>query len=129
MSSWYDQAKKKLESGAKTGKYDRYAQVMKERVCEKLLFFCQQDEEFAQAVVQGGTFEDCMKDVAAAAKKYGSGGMPDEDAYGKAVSFYFPGAAIHMTMTIDLCGNVKDAEPQETSDGGLIRLNFSDLFY
>lgn len=128
MSSWYEQAKEKLEAGTKTGKYDHYAQVMKERVCEKLLFFCQQDEEFAQAVVQGGTFENCMKDVAAAAKKYGNSGIPDEDAYGQAVAFFFPGATVRMHMTIDLCGGV-ETEPQETGDGSLIRLKFSDLFY
>lgn len=127
MSVLYDQAKEKLEAGAKIGKYDRYAQVMKKRVCEKLLFFCQQNEEFTQAVIQGGTFEDCMKDVAEAAKKYDDNGIPDEDAYGEAVSFYFPGAKVHMTLTIDLCGSV-DAEPGENRDGDLIRLNFSDLF-
>lgn len=128
MSGWYDQAQKKLKSGVKTGKYDRYAQVMKERVCKKLLFFCQQDAEFAQAVAQGGTFEDCMKAVAAAAKKYGNSGIPDEDAYGTAVSFYFPGAAIHMTMAIDLCGSVQGEPAEASQDSGIISLSFSDFW-
>ena len=50
--------------------------------------------------MQGGTFEDCMKAVA---KGCGSS-ISDLDAYKKAVQFYFPGAQIRMTMTIDLIG-------------------------
>lgn len=125
MSGWYEQAKEKLESEAKAGKYDCYAQVMKDRVCKKLLFFCQQDDEFAQAIVQGGTFEDCMKILAAEAKKCGSSGIADEDAYCQAVAFFFPGATIHTTMTVDLCGSVKDSKP---SNGTVLNLSFSDFW-
>ena len=64
MNEWYMSAKKKLEEERKSGKYDKYAAAMKDAVCEALDSFCRQDGEFAQAVVQGGTFEDCMKAVA-----------------------------------------------------------------
>jgi len=124
MSGWYEQAKEKLEKGQKSGKYDRYAMVMRQRVSEKLLVFCKQEEEFAQAVVQGGSFEDCMKTVAAEAAKYGDSGIPDEDAYKLAVSFYFPGAAISVVMRIDLCWSVRGEEPAEDN---LLRLNFDDF--
>lgn len=123
MSGWYEQARKKLEQGVKEVKGQK-ENAMKEAVQKTLLDFCRQDDEFAQAVVQGGTFADCMKAVA---QGVGSS-ISDLEAYKKAVSFYFPGAGIRMTMTIDLCGSVKDAEPQETGDGGLIRLDFSDFF-
>ena len=53
--SWKESALEKLAAEKGTGKYDRYAQVMKDRVCETLADFCRQDAEFAQAVVQGGT--------------------------------------------------------------------------
>lgn len=69
MNEWYMSAKKKLETERKSGKYDRYAAVMKDAVCDALDGFCRQDGEFAQAVVQGGTFEDCMKAVAAARRE------------------------------------------------------------
>ena len=64
MNEWYERARQKLEEEQKAGKYDRYAAAMKGAVCEALVGFCRQDGEFAQAVVQGGTFEDCMKAVA-----------------------------------------------------------------
>lgn len=90
----------KLDSEAKKGSYDKYASAMKSAVLKALKDFVKQDAEFAQAVVQGGSFEDCMKAVA---KGCGSS-ISDLDAYKKAVQFYFPGAEIRMTMTIDLIG-------------------------
>ena len=103
MNEWYEQAKSKLEAERSSGKYDQYAQVMKARVCETLVFFCQQDREFAQAVVQGGIFADCMKAVAADARTFGNGhGIPDLEAFRRAVRFYFPGADVKFHMTVNL---------------------------
>ena len=82
--------------------------VMMEPVREALLSFCRQDAEFAQAVAQGGSFEDCMKAVA---QGVGSA-ISDIDAYKKAVQFYFEGAAIEVQMKIDLCPNRVGAEPE-----------------
>ena len=108
MNEWYEQAKSKLEAERSSGKYDQYAQVMKERVCETLVFFCQQDREFAQAVVQGGIFADCMKAVAADARTFGNGhGIPDLEAFRRAVRFYFPGADVKFHMTVNLCADVE----------------------
>lgn len=109
MNEFQSKALDKLENELKSGKFDRYANVMKKAVSEALADFVRQDAEFAQAVVQGGTFEDCMKEVA----KGVSGGISDLDAYGRAVSFYFPGATIQFKMTIDLCGSVRTEEKPE----------------
>ena len=93
--------------------------------------FCVQDEEFAQAVVQGGTFGECMNTVA---KGVGSS-ISDLDAYKKAVQFYFPGAEIKMAMTIDLIGKAAgDTEPvaeqpeQVTKATKVISLDLADFF-
>ena len=59
-----DLAVKKLEAEFPKGTYDKYAAIMKRGVLEALTGFCEQDAEFAQAVFQGGSFEDCMKAVA-----------------------------------------------------------------
>lgn len=64
MNTWYEQAVKKLTSEKNSGNYDRYASIMNDAVCEALEGFCRQDAEFAQAVVQGRAFADCMKEVA-----------------------------------------------------------------
>lgn len=93
----------KLKKEKKAGKYDRYAAAMKEDTCAALIEFCEQDDEFAQAVYQGGSFEDCMKAVA---KNCGSS-MSDLEAYRRAVQFYFKGADIRFQMRIDLCAEVE----------------------
>ncbi len=114
MNEWYEQASKKLETERASGKYDQYASAMKGDVCKALELFCRQDGEFAQAVVQGGAFEDCMKAVAKDARSYGNGhGIPDLEAFRRAVQFYFPGADVRFHMTLNLCGSVEDEEPEK----------------
>ena len=123
---FYEDAKKKLEGGAVS--IDRRAFAMAPAVKEALLSFCRQDEEFAQAVAQGGSFKDCMDAVARGV----GGSISDLDAYKKAVGFYFKGAEIRMTMTIDLIGEAgKDpsAAPQDdrgSKKAGIV-LNLEDF--
>ena len=121
QNEWYEPATKRLESEKESGKYDRYAQVMKDRVCETLELFCQQDGEFAQAVVQGGTFEDCMKEVA---KDCGTA-LSDEEAIRRAVRFYFPGADVRFHMTLNLCADVEREDP--APDTGYKILDLEDF--
>lgn len=93
-----DKAIKKLEAKGIGGQKER---AMAPAVAAALQDFCRQDEEFAQAVAQGGSFAGCMKEVA----KGVGGSISDIDAYKKAVRFYFPGADISVKMTIDLIGD------------------------
>lgn len=106
-----EKARHRLDEGVKI-KLDRYGEVMKNAVHDALLEFCEQDGEFAQAVAQGGSFKDCM---AAVAKCVKDGALSDMEAYGAAVKFYFPGAAINVQMTIDLCASVKKEEADKSS--------------
>lgn len=48
------------------------------------------EKNLPQAVVQGGSFEECMKAV----EKGAGSALSDLDAYKKAVKFYFPTATI-----------------------------------
>lgn len=107
MSEFRDEALKKLREGAKNVRGSKET-AMKEAVRATLETFCTQDEEFAQAVVQGGSFSDCMTAVA----KGVGGHISDLEAYKKAVQFYFPGAEIRMQMTIDLIGAAAAKEPE-----------------
>lgn len=121
--NWREKALEKLEAERAAAKYDKYAQIMKDRVFETLADFCRQDEEFAQAVAQGGTFEECMKAVA---KDCGSG-ISDLEAFRRAAQFYFPGAEVRFQMSIDLCGrNAADDEAQ--GQGGPVLLNLEDFW-
>lgn len=117
MSSWYEQANERLskEPIEFRGHKER---AMAPAVRDTLLEFCRQNEEFAQAVAQGGNFQDCM---AAVAKGVG-GSISDLEAYRRAVSFYFDGAKVKFQMAIEL-------EPAQTEpDRGGLLLNLSDFF-
>lgn len=111
MSEWTKTALDKLKAEAKEAKLDSKEKAMSGPVRKALEDFCRQDEEFAQAVAQGGSFAECMKAVA---KGVGSS-ISDLDAYKRAVQFYFAGAEISFQMTIDVCPNrVKPEEHIET---------------
>lgn len=74
--------------------------AIKHAVMEALLNFAGQDEEFAQAIAQGGSFADCM---AAVCKGIGTS-ISDLEAYRRAAAFYFPGCDVRFEMRIDLVG-------------------------
>lgn len=121
MNQWTEQALARLEAGRKEAKsMDQCAKVMAGPVAEALMSFCRQDGEFAQAVVQGGSFKDCMKAVA---KRCGSA-LSDLEAYRRAVEFYFPGAQVDMALTIRVNGH--DA-PEPPAGTGEIALRLADF--
>lgn len=92
--------------------------AMASDVANALRSFCRQDAEFAQAVAQGGSFAACMDAVA---KGVGHC-ISDIDAYKKAVGFYFPGANIRTTMTIDLIGEAAAAAEPEAPEQPALRV-------
>lgn len=100
MNEYYERACARLDDECKSGKFDKYGNVMKSAVRDALKEFCRQDTEFAQAVVQGGSFADCMTAVA---KKVKGGSISDIEAYGAAAAFYFPGSKVKFEMRIELC--------------------------
>ena len=108
-----EEAKKKLDDGLKE-KLDKYGEAMKSAVHKALLDFCQQNNEFAEAVAQGGSFKDCM---AAVGKCVKGNAISDIEAYAAAVKFFFPGAGIDVRMAINLTESVDNnaaaPEPQE----------------
>ena len=60
-----------------------------------------------------------MKAVAGAVK---GNSISDLDAYTEAVRFYFPGAGIRWSMTIDLCASVRNDGENETSSTKVLAL-------
>jgi len=100
----------KLEQEYKAARSDKFGNVVKKPLCDVLCDFCRQDAEFAQAVVQGGSFDNCL-----AVAVYGvQNHTPDVEIYRKAVQFYFPGAGIRLSMSIDLVGQA-DQVPEEAA--------------
>ena len=118
LENWATQAVEKLEKEKKSVS-GRKEEAMAAAVMATLKDFCTQNEEFAQAIVQGGSFGECMKEVA---KGVGNS-ISDIDAYKKAVKFYFPRAKVSMKLSIDVIGG---ATEKALSGGGLI-LDFSSI--
>ena len=82
------------------------AQAVAKPTLEVLKTFCEQNEEFAQAVLQTDrTFAECAEN----AVKGAGGSISDIEVYRRAVRFYFKGADVHFNMTIDL-GDGSDSE-------------------
>ena len=115
MSDFYKEAIARLDEGVKAD-CGKYGNAMKKDVRDALAEFCRQDGEFAQAVAQGGEFKDCMAAVSGGVKR---NSISDMKAFGLAVEFYFPGAGINVTMTVDLCASVKGkAGAEKTAAAG-----------
>jgi hypothetical protein len=92
---------------------------------DALKSFCNQDNEFAQAVVQGGTLSECLTAIAEKFKA-NNYALSDFETYSEAVKFYFSTATIRFEMKIDVCGNIGgDEEPKQEK---AINVNFDDLF-
>ncbi len=92
--------------------------VMANSVEKILEEFCKQEEEFAQAVVQGKTFGACMNAVA---KGVGNG-ISDPEAFERAVQFYFPGAKVKTYAELELCPGHND-RPSGGKSGMLLNLD------
>lgn len=126
MGNWAAQAVEKLD-GEKKAVAGQKEKAMAGAVLAAIKDFCVQDAEFAQAVVQGGSFADCMKKVADGV----GGSISDLDAYKKAVQFYFPGAEVKMQLTVDLIGKAAGSDNQADTVAGqpnVISLDLADFF-
>lgn len=103
-----EQAREKLTKDKITGSKTA---AMAPEVRDALMNFAEQDEEFAQAIVQGGSFRACMEEVARGVGQ----SISDLEAYGKAAAFYFPGSKVRFEMHIDLIGDADNGLPQAAS--------------
>ena len=85
----------------------RVQSAIAEETAQALQQFCEQEQEFAQAVEQSGkTFQQCLDHVIKGMVKIGNNGsLSDFDTYSRAAEFYFPGAKVNFQMRIDLIGD------------------------
>lgn len=119
MSNNYkDEAIKKLKDDRFEGKY----KMVTDAVRDALISFCEQDEEFAQAIVQSDKgLRECIDAVL---KKHGSC-ISDLEVYRKAVEFYFPGATVKMQLTVQV--NPYENADKEEKTASVIELDLDDL--
>ena len=110
----------------KTTKENDQVKGQKERIMAGAVLsaihnFCIQNQNFAKAVAEGGSFAECMNAVA---KGTGTS-ISDLDAYRKAVAFYLPDADIEMQLLIKL--PCKESVEVERSENRAIILNLMDI--
>lgn len=90
------------------GKHQR---AIAPETAKALMFFCEQEQEFEQAIEQSGMdFQCCLDKVVRGV----GNSISDLEAYTKAVKFYFSTATVHFNMTIDLSGDNGHIDPPIT---------------
>lgn len=120
MNEYLEKALEKLQS-AKAPTGQREAMVFKP-VVAALEDFCRQDGEFAQAVVQGGSVEECVKTVL----KGVGGSLSDLEAYKRAAAFFFPGCVVTMKLTIAMSEH--DTAQADTTASRPVVLDLADFW-
>ncbi len=117
--------KEKLTAELTDAKLGKYENVVKPYVLDEICFFAEQNSEFAQAIEQSDkSFADCLKASVAGVKEHH---ISDLDCYKRAVAFYFPGADIKCTMTLDLGDNGFSNETSTKADSGKLQLDLDSL--
>lgn len=115
----------------KIGKLSEHGRAVSGAVMAALAEFCEQEDEFAQSIVQSDkTFDECIEHTV----KGVTWSISDREVYNRAANFYFPGAEVHMTPVIDLIGdaatpptpkNENDTPPTQKNK---LDFSFDDLF-
>lgn len=101
-----DKLASELEAAKKCGKY---ANAVMGSVVGALKVFAKQDEEFAQAIIDGSLVE-CGKKIEKALN--GKKAVSDLDVYKVAVEHYFPGTVVEFEMVIKVNPYEADTPPE-----------------
>ena len=114
------QAIEKINIDGKNFKGNR-EKVIAEPTSNALQAFCRQSEEFARAVIDGGSIEECIAEVVKGIKTQA---VSDFEVYQAAVQYYFPGAIVDFHMTIRMSEYEETAAPSTAAD---VSLSLNDL--
>lgn len=97
-TSIISQAVEKINCKDKPEKNDMFAVAIGEHIKKALATFCEQNEKFARAVLDGGSANECIKSVADKIRTRKS--VSDFDVYQLAVKYYSPVAVVDFVMKI-----------------------------
>lgn len=116
--------REKLTAELTDAKLGRHETEVKNAVLRTICKFCEQNAEFKQAIEQSDkSFSDCLT----ATVKGAGASLEDLDVYKRAVAFYFPGADIKCTMTLDLGDGGFSNETSTDADSGKLQLDLDSL--
>ena len=132
IMSYKEQAIAKINEEHMKARLTSKGQAVAGCVIAQLEHFCEQEKEFAQAVVQSTkTVQECIESTV---KGVGNA-ISDLEVYARAAQFYFPGSKVRYILTLDLIGDAaapditvteggKDEEPKKKS----LEFSFDALF-
>lgn len=106
------QAVEKINRKDKPEKNDMFAAAIGEHIKKALATFCEQNEEFARAVLDGGSANECIKAVADKIRTRKS--VSDFDVYQLAVKYYFPVAVVDFVMKIRMSEYEQPEQKEQT---------------
>lgn len=116
--------KEKLTAELTNAKIGKYETEVKNAVLRTICKFCEQNAEFKQAIEQSSkSFADCLR----ATVKGAGASLEDLEVYKRAVAFYFPGADIKCTMTLDLGDNGFSNKTSTDTGSGKLQLDLDSL--
>jgi hypothetical protein len=117
--------REKLTAELTDAKLGRHETEVKNAVLRTICKFCEQNAEFKQAIEQSDkSFSDCLT----ATVKGAGASLEDLDVYKRAVAFYFPGADIKCTMTLDLGdGGFSNSKTSTEADSVKLQLDLDSL--
>lgn len=124
----------KIDKEFKGAKLSQHGKAVGQSVVDVLKTFCEQNNEFAQAIVQSSnTVDKCIEYTV---KDAGSS-ISDIEVYRRAVEFYFKGATVKFEMVLDLGDGGFSNKPIPAEEAPAenkaqskppIRLSLDDLF-
>ena len=111
---------KKQREGAKS----KHAGAVYGSVRDTLIGFCEQNAEFADAVLQQDkTLGECCNEI----MKGCGQSISDIEVYARAVNFYFPGAKVEMKMTVYMSEFEREEKGAEKPKAKVLDLKLEDL--
>ena len=115
--------KEKLENEKRTAPGSRRAAAVRDAVCLQLIAFCEQSDEFCQAVLDSDkTINDCCEEI-----MHGVGScISDVEVYRRMAAYFFPGCGVEMTLTINLSADA-DGAPLVSHKRKAVIVNLFDL--
>ena len=121
-----DAVKKLKEAAQRKGAKTQYAMAVFDSVRDTLAAFCEQNAEFADAILQQEkTLGECCNEIM---QKCGKA-ISDIEVYARAVNFYFPGAKVEMKMTVYMSEFEREAAGNKKSQTSakILDLKLEDL--
>ncbi len=110
----------------KSIKFSQKAEAVRGEVVRVLKMFCEQNNEFAQAVVQSNkNIKDCIEHTVDGCDNC----ISDIEVYSRATAFWFDGATVDFTMSINLGDGGFSNGEEPPKKHKRLEISFDDIMF